>query len=102
MQELTFVVVIGLTSIIMAVFFFIRGLYRYKAWHNGEKDELWTFLALIIGGIVLILIGLPVALFGIPATDQFLSATSPVLIILSLVPIGLYTFYYFLKWWRTK
>jgi len=85
----------------MGVFFLLRGLKKFQAWRDGEKDELWSFLALIIGCALGIILGMAMTfpnIFG----ETLINDLGPLLVILCLIPVGLYTFYYILKWREAK
>lgn len=113
MQEetlLALVALTGLVCLVLGAFFAIRGIYRFRAWKAGEKDELWTFLSMVLGCGCLLICGIPilVMLFGILAETIPESALSPVCgliftgLLLGLGAIGLTTYYYFLKWAAQK
>ena len=97
------ILVIGLmiaSGIIVGVLIFIRGIHRFLDWKTGEKDELWNFLSLMIGGFAL-------AFLGISSIPIFESGSSfliyyafavPFGIILMLISVALTTIYLFLKW----
>ena len=100
--------VIGVVSFVLGGFLAVRGFYRFKEWQAGEKDELWSFLSLIIGCGSLILLGIS----GIPlgfAVEALSNETELALVdlafiglLLGLVAIGLTTFYYIQKWRSAK
>jgi len=105
-ELITIMGLIGVASFVLGAFFALRGFYRYKEWQAGEKDELWTFLSLIVGCGSLILIGIPCISF---ATSLIGGAVAIALhelffvgILLGLAAIGLTTFYIIQKWRAQK
>jgi hypothetical protein len=102
MQEIGIMLVLGLSGLVMGIFFILRALKRLKAWRDGDKDELWAFLGLIIGAGLSLLLGIGLATVGTGFSEIMLVFTFPILLYLSLVPIGLFTYYYILKWLDAK
>jgi hypothetical protein len=92
--------VCGISAIVIGVFMVLRCLNHFKTWRDGEADQLWLFLAYIIGGPILAIIGVGLTLY-VAAPGPFLivyvNVIIPVLLYLSLVPIGLTTYWYILK-----
>ena len=101
MQELFLYIFLGACALVMGVFFIFRGIKKFAAWRDGDKDELWTFLALIIGCVLMFILGITLV-FPMFLGETLLEEGSPILIILCLIPVGLYTFYYILKWREAK
>ena len=96
--------VIDIVTFIMGVFFVLRSLYCYKNWRNGDKDELWNFLSLIMGAVAVFLVvfGSFEFVFNPPfGLNTFYTAFIPFLVI-ALIAIGLRTYYLFLKWQKMK
>ena len=90
--------IIGVASFVIGGFFAVRGFYRFKAWRAGEKEELWTFLSLIVGCGSLILVGICAAPVGF-AIEGMETATELALIdvgflgmLLGIAATGLMTF----------
>jgi hypothetical protein len=102
----TLMALIGVASFVLGAFFALRAFYRYKGWQAGEKDELWTFLSLVVGCGSLILIGIPALSFGIGVHGGSIVFTLAELffvgILLGLAAIGLTTFYIIQKWRAQK
>jgi hypothetical protein len=105
---LVIIALIGFASFIMGGFFAVRGFYRFKAWQAGEKEELWTFLSLIVGCGSLILIGICAVPFGVDIgsisteTELVLIDLGFIGILLGIAATGLMTFYYIQKWQAAK
>ena len=100
--------VMGLASFVLGGFLALRSIYRFKAWQAGEKDELWTFLSMIIGCGSLILLGIsgvPLG-FGEESLGEqaaiALGELAFVGLLLGLAAIGLTSFYYIQKWRSAK
>ena len=107
MDIFTVLGIIGVASFVLGGFFGVRGFYRFKEWQAGEKDELWTFLSLILGCGSLILIGIPSVALGFiesmpMATAYALADLAFIGLLLGLAAIGLMTFYYIQKWQSAK
>jgi hypothetical protein len=100
--------VMGVVSFVLGGFLALRGIDRFKAWQAGEKDELWTFLSMIIGCGSLIIIGIA----GVPLGfgEEGLGEQASIALgdlgfvglLLGLAAIGLTTFYYIQKWRSAK
>jgi uncharacterized membrane-anchored protein len=106
--EEAFMVLIGLTAVaafVLGGFFAVRSIYRFKAWQAGEKEELWTFLSLILGCGSLIFVGIPlfVLLGSVPAATEVIIANLALVgFLLGIAATGLMTFYYIQKWRTAK
>ncbi len=107
-SEITVIVgLIGIICLALGAFFAIRGVYKYKEYQAGEKDELWTFLSMILGCGSLVLSGLPLLTLAIlwQEGESLIDTVAGMLFIgllLGLGAIGLTTFYYYLKWQAAK
>jgi hypothetical protein len=96
---------LGFVCLVFGAFFAIRGFYKYKEWRAGEKDEFWTFLAMILacGGIVLSGLFIFIYIGGVSESlAEILTGILFIGILLGLGAIGLTTFYYFQKWQSAK
>lgn len=98
---LFFIGLLGISSLIIGAFFIIRGVYRFKDWMAGEKDELWRWLSFFTGGVAAIFIStVPLAIVG-NATEYILVSLFSLVtlgLFLGLAAIALTTVYYILKW----
>lgn len=113
MQEdalLGLIALAGLVCLVFGAFFAFRGIYRFRAWQAGEKDELWTFLSMVLGCGSLILCGITIVVMLVGMLSETIpewalgpaSGVTFIGLLLGLGAIGLTTFYYFLKWRPTK
>ena len=96
---------IGVAAFVLGGFFAIRGIYRFKAWQAGEKEELWTFLALILGCGSLICMGIAMGLILgnlSTAIEIVIGDLALIGFLLGIAATGLMTFYYIQKWQAAK
>ncbi|MHA1275660.1 MAG: hypothetical protein ACTSQ8_00600 [Candidatus Helarchaeota archaeon] len=96
-------IMLFISALIGGVFLIIRGIYQFKNWRNGEKDQLWNFLSLWIGGaglIIAVIGSSQVAIVGEFNLTGYLmfSALFPIAIYCMVIAIGLTTYHLFLKW----
>ena len=92
-------------GIILSVFFGIKAYFRFKDLLDGDKDELWNFLALCLGGVGLLLIvisSIPIFTGETPSWLAYYTFIIPFSMTLMLVAIASGTLYMFLKWWRGR
>ncbi|MHA1278450.1 MAG: hypothetical protein ACTSQI_13370 [Candidatus Helarchaeota archaeon] len=96
----SFTWICGISAIVIGVFMVLRCLNHFKNWREGNADQLWLFLAYVIGGCILSIIGIGLILF-ITANSSSLygiiNELIPVLLYISLIPIGLTTYWYILQ-----
>ncbi len=93
---IAFMAILSISAIVIGVFMVLRSINHFKDWQNGEENQIWLFLAYLIGAVLLIPIGLGLLGFvaEVEALAMFFYYISPFLFYLSLVPIGLTTIYY--------
>ncbi len=101
MQELALYVILGLSGFAMAIFFILRCIVKFKKWRDGDKNELWPFIALLIGAVPIFILAVALV-FPMSFGEGILGDAGDILITLCLAPIGLYTYYYILKWLEAK
>ena len=92
--------------LILGAFLIIRSLSRMKEWREGEKDQLWNFLSLLVGGVASILFGITFAPLAFGASTlvwyYWIGALLPVAMYVAIAAIGLTTYYLYLQWRESK
>ncbi|MDD1778211.1 MAG: hypothetical protein LUQ65_08590 [Candidatus Helarchaeota archaeon] len=91
---------------IIGAIFIVRSIYQYKSWRAGTKEDLWHFLALLLGGVGTVWIGIgvmPLYIVAMQVIDEiFLYIPLYLVFILGVAAIWLVTIAYILKWREMK
>jgi hypothetical protein len=88
--------IIPTAAVIFSVFFALRSIGRFRNWRDGEKQELWIFLALVIGALSMLFVAS--GLFNVIFETDIALFIIVLGIFMGVAAIGLGTVYYIVLW----